>query len=90
MESGDAAGARRKEKELKRFWALHLGLWVRGYAQLIERAAEHSFFREMAGLLQRFAEAEIEILGLKVLDEDGGRYRAPKPEMPEGRCGGRR
>src|SRR5512142_3361105 len=88
--AGDAAGARHKEKELRRFWVQHLGLWVRGYAQLIERAAEHSFYREMAGLLHRFAKAEIEALGVNIPDQDGARYRAPKPEMPEGRCGGGR
>ena len=28
---------KRLDKEIKRFWALHLGLWVRGYASLLER-----------------------------------------------------
>lgn len=90
LAAGEGVKARAVEKELKRFWALHLGRWVRGYARLIERAADHSLFREMARLLHDFAEAEMEALGLDVVDEDGGRYRAPKPEMPAAPCGGGR
>lgn len=88
LTAGDGAAARAAEKELKRFWALHLGLWVRGYASLVAKASEHSFYREMARLLRAFAESELETLGVNVLDEDGGRYKAPKPEMPAGgTCG---
>ena len=76
---GDAVLAARLEKTVKRFWVKHLGLWVRGYAALVERAARHPFYREMAGLLGAFAEAEVAHLGLTVADADGGKWRAPRP-----------
>ncbi len=74
-------GYRRIERDIKRFWALHLGRWVRGYAGLVQRATEHSFYREMAKLLGAFAEEEIARLGLRVDDVDGGREVVPKSEV---------
>jgi TorA maturation chaperone TorD len=79
---GDEAGARRWEREVKRFWTLHLGRWVRGYARLVQRATEHSFYREMARLLEAFAESEIALLRLRVDDQDQGREVVPKSEVP--------
>lgn len=82
--------ARRLEKTVKRFWMKHLGRWCRGYAQLVEEAAEHSFYREMARLLDAFVTAELDIMGLDVVDEDGGKLRAPKPKSVSEpmQCGG--
>jgi len=81
LEQGDAATQRRLEKEIKRFWTLHLGRWVRGYARLIERAAEHSFYREMARLLHGFACEEIQAMNLRVEDADQARLVVPKAEI---------
>ena len=81
LESGDPAEYKRLERELKRFWTVHLGKWVRGYARLIERAAEHSLYREMARLLGEFAEAEIATLRLRIEDQDKGRAVVPKSEV---------
>jgi TorA maturation chaperone TorD len=81
LESGNAADARRLEKEIKRFWVQHLGRWVRGYAQLIERTAEHSYFREMARFLRGFAVEEIEAMELRVEDADQARLVVPKAEV---------
>lgn len=73
---------RRLEKEIKRFWTQHLGLWVRGYCRLIGRASNHSFYREMARFLGGFAEEEIAALGLKRLaDLDLARAVVPKSEI---------
>ncbi|HEX8987946.1 MAG TPA: molecular chaperone TorD family protein [Rhodocyclaceae bacterium] len=72
---------RKHERELKRFWAVHLGKWVRGYARLVQRASEHSLYREMARLLEAFADDEIEILGLRIADEDQARTVVPKSEV---------
>jgi TorA maturation chaperone TorD len=70
------------EKEIKRFWALHLGRWVRGYSGLIERAAGHSFYREMARFLAGFAAEEIAALGLTHLDDlDQGQLEVPKSDI---------
>ena len=70
------------EKESKRFWALHLGRWVRGYSGLIERAAGHSFYREMARFLGGFAMEEIAAMGLSHLDDlDQGQLEVPKSEI---------
>lgn len=80
-EHGDTATANRLEKETKRFWATHLGRWVRGYATLLERATEHSFYREIARLLRDFAEAELALLKVRVDDVDGGREVVPKSEI---------
>lgn len=90
LTGGEDQQARRMEKSVKRFWVQHLGRWVRGYAMLMEDAAEHSFYREMARLLADFAEAELQLLGLDVADLDGGRWRAPKPEEVSRpmQCGG--
>lgn len=81
LESGDAADAKRLEKEIKRFWVQHLGRWARGYAQLIERTAEHSFYREMARFLAGFAAEEIEAMELRVEDADQARLVVPKAEV---------
>jgi TorA maturation chaperone TorD len=90
LSSGDEQEARRLEKTAKRFWMKHLGRWCRGYAQLVEDASEHSFYREMAILLSAFTAAELELMGLDVADEDGARLRAPKPEAVTKpmQCGG--
>jgi TorA maturation chaperone TorD len=71
----------RAERDSKRFWALHLGRWVRGYASLVQRATEHSFYRETAKLLETFAGEEIEHMRLRVDDVDGGRDVVPKSEV---------
>jgi TorA maturation chaperone TorD len=68
-------------KEIKRFWALHLGKWVRGYATLLERASDHSFYGEMAKLLGSFAAWELNLLGVRVDDLDGGKLKVPKAEV---------
>ncbi|WP_127474925.1 TorD/DmsD family molecular chaperone [Sulfurivermis fontis] len=77
MAQGDDKEQRRLEKTVKRFWAQHLGRWVRGYATLVERAASHSFYREMAALLDAFAVFELEQLGLDLVDEDQGKLELP-------------
>jgi putative dimethyl sulfoxide reductase chaperone len=81
LEAGDAAEAKRLEKEIKRFWVQHLGRWVRGYAQLIERTAEHSYFREMARFLRGFAVEEVDAMELRVEDADQARLVVPKAEV---------
>jgi len=68
-------------KTIKRFWALHLGKWVRGYASLLERATEFTFYREIAKLLGRFAEWELGLLGVRVDDVDGGKLKVPLAEI---------
>jgi TorA maturation chaperone TorD len=81
LDAGDEAGYRDLEREVKRFWTLHLGKWVRGYAQLVRRAAEHSFYREMARLLEAFVNEEIALLHLRIEDMDQGRAVVPKSEI---------
>lgn len=81
LEAGDPAGYQRLEREAKRFWTVHLGKWVRGYARLVQRAAEHSFYREMARLLEAFAGEEIATLGLRIDDLDQSRLTVPKSEI---------
>ncbi|TRZ96357.1 MAG: hypothetical protein D4R84_06960 [Rhodocyclaceae bacterium] len=81
MEQGDAVTQRRLEKEIKRFWTQHLGRWVRGYSRLIERTAEHSFYREMARFLGGFAAEEIEAMNLRIEDIDQARLEVPKDEI---------
>ena len=82
LEHEDMAAYKSLDKEIKRFWALHLGRWVRGYSQLIERAASHSFYREMARFLGGFADEEIVAMGLNHLDDlDQGRLEVPKSEI---------
>jgi TorA maturation chaperone TorD len=78
---GERAAAAGIEKEIKRFWALHLGRWVRGYARLVVRATHHSFYREMAKLLYAFAEQELALLKLRVDDTDGSQAIVPKSEV---------
>jgi TorA maturation chaperone TorD len=68
-------------KTIKRFWALHPGKWVRGYASLLERATEYSFYREIAKLLGSFTEWELELLGVRVDDVDGGKLKVPLAEI---------
>lgn len=75
----DRRAYRRLDKDIKRFWTLHLGRWVRGYSQLIVRAAEHSFYREMARFLAGFAAEEIVAMNLRHLDNlDQGLAVVPK------------
>lgn len=81
LDTGDLASARKLEKEIKRFWSQHLGRWVRGYAHLIERAATHSFYREMARFLAGFAEEEIAAMRLHIEDADQARLEVPKAEV---------
>lgn len=81
VEGGDTAAGKRLEKEIKRFWVLHLGLWVRGYASLLERVTVHSFYREFARLLAAFANEELTLLGVRVEDMDGGKDVVPKAEI---------
>jgi putative dimethyl sulfoxide reductase chaperone len=81
LEGGDDNAARRIEKEIKRFWVQHLGRWVRGYARLIVRLAEHSFYREMARFLGGFAVEELEALELNVEDVDQARLVVPKVDV---------
>ncbi len=81
LDAGDMAEYRRHDREIKRFWTLHLGRWVRGYAGLIERAAHHSFYRGMACLLAGFAGEEIVAMGLRIDDLDQGRAVVPKSEI---------
>lgn len=80
-EQDDTPARVEAEKTLKRFWTQHLGRWVRGYAGLVQRATEHSFYRAMAGLLQELAQDELQRLGLRVEDVDGGRERVPKSDV---------
>lgn len=81
LEQGNTVAQRRLEKEIKRFWTLHLGRWVRGYSRLIEGVAEHSYYREMARFLGGFAAEEIEAMGLRVEDRDQARLEVPKDEI---------
>lgn len=81
LEAGADAEFRRLDRDIKRFWAQHLGKWVRGYARLVERATEHSFYREMAKLLRGFADEEIARLRLHIEDEDQARAVVPKSEV---------
>jgi TorA maturation chaperone TorD len=81
LECGNAAAAKRLEKEIKRFWVQHLGRWVRGYGRLLQRIAEHSFYREMGRFLSGFAVEEIEALDLNIEDADHARLVVPKAEV---------
>lgn len=81
LESGDIAAANRLDKEVKRFWATHLGCWVRGFSTLLERMTLHSFYREMARMLYAFTENELVVLKVRVDDIDGGRNIVPKSEI---------
>lgn len=78
----DVAAYRKLDKEIKRFWSLHLGRWVRGYSGLIARASTHSFYREMARFLGGFADEEIAAMGLSHLDDlDQGQLEVPKSDI---------
>lgn len=78
----DVATFRQLDKEIKRFWSLHLGRWVRGYSGLISRASNHSFYREMARFLHGFATEEIAAMGLTRLEDlDQGQLVIPKSEI---------
>jgi len=80
--SDDAVAYKKLDKEIKRFWTLHLGRWVRGYSGLIVRAANHSFYREMARFLHGFASEEIAAMGLTRLEDlDQGQLVIPKSEI---------
>jgi TorA maturation chaperone TorD len=81
LDRGDAAEYRKLEREIRRFWSVHLGKWLRGYARLVQRASEHSFYRQMARLLESFASEEIVLLGLRIEDEDQARAVVPKSEI---------
>jgi TorA maturation chaperone TorD len=81
LDGDDAGDYRRLEREIKRFWTVHLGKWVRGYARLLQRASDHSFYREMGRLLESFAQEEIALLGLRIEDEDQARTVVPKSEI---------
>ena len=81
-DNDDVAGYKKLDKEIKRFWSLHLGRWVRGYSGLISRAANHSFYREMARFLHGFATEEITAMGLSRLEDlDQGQLVIPKSEI---------
>lgn len=82
LDADDLIAYKRTDKEIKRFWSLHLGRWVRGYSSLIARAANHSFYREMARFLNGFAAEEIAAMGLSRLDDlDQGQLVVPKSEI---------
>lgn len=82
LEQVDVQAYKKLDKEIKRFWTLHLGRWVRGYSGLIERAANHSFYRQMARFLGGFAVEEIAAMGLSNLDDlDQGQLEVPKSEI---------
>lgn len=82
LERDDLPAYKKLDKEIKRFWTLHLGRWVRGYSGLIERAANHSFYRQMARFLGGFALEEIAAMGLTRLDDlDQGQLEVPKSEI---------
>lgn len=81
-DQADATQYRQLDKEIKRFWAQHLGLWVRGYGALVTHASSHSFYREMGRFLSGFAQEEIEAMGLlKLEDLDRGQLEVPKSEI---------
>lgn len=79
---GDLAAYKKLDKDIKRFWSLHLGRWARGYGNLIARASDHSFYRGMAAFLTSFADEEITAMGLTRLDDlDQGKLEVPKSEI---------
>jgi TorA maturation chaperone TorD len=81
LEAGDLPRWRSIDRDIKRFWSLHLARWVRGYCRLVERASEHSLYREMAPFLAGFAQEEIAAMRLRVDDLDQGREVVPKSEV---------
>lgn len=81
-QSADSQAFRKYDKEIKKFWTLHLGRWVRGFASLVVRAANHSFYREMARFMLGFCQEEIAAMGLTRLEDlDQGRLTVPKSEI---------
>ncbi|MFN3785505.1 MAG: molecular chaperone [Thiothrix sp.] len=72
---------RRIEREIKRFWTMHLGRWARGYGQIVAKATTHSFYREMAKFLTAFGEDEVARMKLKVEDVDGRPPEKPSEEI---------
>lgn len=94
-QANDEKEFRRMDREIKRFWTMHLGRWVRGYAQVVASTTEHSFYREMAKFLHAFGEDEVLRMKLKVEDTDGRPPEEPKHETDGlgsnatgGGCGG--
>lgn len=82
LKDGELTAYKKLDKEIKRFWSLHLGRWVRGYSGLIARASSHSFYRGMAAFLSGFAVEEIAAMGLTRLDDlDQGQLEVPKSEI---------
>lgn len=81
LEQGNEVGHAQHLKDIKRFWVQHAGRWVRGYSRLLQQAAAHSFFREMAKLLGSYAEWELALLGVKVEDVDQGKLKVPQAEI---------
>lgn len=82
LADGELVLYKQLDKEIKRFWSLHLGRWVRGYSGLIQRAANHSFYRGMASFLGGFATEEILAMGLRKLEDlDQGQLVVPKSEI---------
>jgi hypothetical protein len=82
LDDGEMQLYQKLDKDIKRFWTLHLGRWVRGYSGLIERAANHSFYRGMARFLGGFAAEEIAAMGLTRLEDlDRGQLEVPKSEI---------
>jgi len=81
LDRDDMTAYRAIERDIKRFWTLHLGRWARGYCRLVERASEHSLYREMARFLGGFADEEITAMRLRVEDLDQGREVVPKSEV---------
>lgn len=81
LDRGDLACCRAIERDIKRFWTLHLGRWVRGYCRLVQRATENSLYREMARFLAAFANEEIAAMRIRVDDLDQGREVVPKSEV---------
>lgn len=81
-QAADALTYKNLDKEIKKFWTLHLGRWVRGFASLVVRAANHSFYREMARFTHGFCQEEIAAMGLTRLEDlDQGKLIVPKSEI---------
>lgn len=81
-QNADSQVYRKYDKEIKKFWTLHLGRWVRGFAALVVRAASHSFYREMARFMLGFCQEEISAMGLTRLEDlDQGKLTIPKSEI---------
>lgn len=82
LQDGEIEAYKKLDKEVKRFWSLHLGRWVRGYSGLIARASSHSFYRGMAQFLAGFAQEEIVAMGLTRLDDlDQGKLEVAKSDI---------